>query len=54
MGVGCLWTEWKFMISINLYDNCRVQLTEQGAKYMNELNKEANRFINEMFVKPVL
>lgn len=42
------------MISINLHDNCRVQLTEAGAKYMNALNKEANRFINGMFVKPVL
>ncbi len=42
------------MTTINLHDNCRVQLTEAGAKYMNNLNKEANRFINEMFVKPVL
>lgn len=42
------------MININLHDNCRVQLTEAGAKYMNNLNKEVNRFINEMFVKPVL
>lgn len=41
-------------ITIDLHDNCRVQLTEAGAKYMNALNKEANRFINEMFVKPVL
>lgn len=42
------------MVSLNLQDNCRVQLTEAGAKYMNALNKEANRFINEMFTKPVL
>lgn len=42
------------MITINLHDNCRIQLTEAGAKYMNDLNKEANRFILEMFVKPVL
>lgn len=55
MGVVKLWSEMEHtMISINLNDNCRVQLTEAGAKYMNALNKEANRFINEMFVKPVL
>lgn len=52
------------MVSINLHDNCRVQLTKAGAKYMNDLNKEANRFIlgsdpsesapNEMFVRPKL
>lgn len=52
------------MQHINLHDNCRVQLTKAGAKYMNDLNKEANRFIlgsdpsesvpNEMFVRPKL
>ena len=41
-------------VHINIHNKCYVQLTEAGAKYMNELNKEANRFINEMFVKPVL
>lgn len=44
----------KFMISINLHDNCRVQLTEAGAKYMNDLNKQANKIINELFLRPKL
>lgn len=42
------------MISINLHDNCRVKLTEAGAKYMNNLNKEANKIINELFLRPKL
>lgn len=42
------------MISINLHDNCRVQLTEAGAKYMNDLNKQANKIINELFLRPKL
>ena len=42
------------MININLHDNCRVQLTEAGAKYMNNLNKQANKIINELFLRPKL
>lgn len=42
------------MININLHDNCRVQLTEAGATYINNLNEEVNLVIHKLFTQPTL
>ena len=42
------------MLTVNLYDKCSVELTDKSANYINNINMNANYFMRNTFVDPVL
>lgn len=40
------------MVSVKLYDECSVELTKEGAEFINSINSTSNALLENIFIDP--